>query len=97
MTMMTVFYVFCCMYALYMCEPLTHFSYCMSVEILYRLLDDPNKSDFINQTVHDYVPLVLPYYSILLNRTPALYFTGFKSVVVVLNTSPGPSACTKGF
>lgn len=40
---------------------------------------------------------VLPFCSVVLNRTPGLDLTGFEGVVVVWNTSAGPSACKKVF
>ena len=45
----------------------------------------------------DYESPVLPYYSILLDRTPGLDLTGFEGMIVVLNTSSSPPACNKVF
>lgn len=56
-------------------------------------LDKPH-FNLTNQHGGDY-PSALPYYSVLLNRTPALDLTGFEGVVIVLHTSAGPSACEK--
>lgn len=45
----------------------------------------------------DYVSPALPYYSVLLNRTPSLDLTSFEGVVIVWNTFAGPSTCKKVF